>query len=368
MSLTSTQYAQRQYFARPIDERFPTLDALVASALEDKNLSAERTYSLRDLHVQPTDAGDLHLVSPKGEGTFTHWSFGQLARTLGAPASYLRELPAPLAADCLNYGLAESVPGTSANLLVRQANGKPEPIIRACTSESYGRLWDATLLGNVQRQLTDRDPQWTLPPTWTGEPGGAYRGDRDSFVILTNGGSIVNDPTRSGGHDGVMFRGILIKNSEVGASAVTIETILFRAICGNHLLMGAAIDKSYRRRHFGANVERDTIREIGRIAWNWAHQTTGRDQAIIQALIDHEIAHTKEAVVGELRAMGATKEQAEDAYATCERDEPNANPKSYWGIAQGLTRNSQVSGYQNDRYELDKLAALIMQRGARVAA
>jgi hypothetical protein len=35
----------------------------------------------------------------------THWSFGQLASLVGAPGTYLRQLPAPLAGINLQYGL-----------------------------------------------------------------------------------------------------------------------------------------------------------------------------------------------------------------------------------------------------------------------
>lgn len=35
----------------------------------------------------------------------THWSLGQLASLVGAPATHLRQLPAPLAAINLQYGL-----------------------------------------------------------------------------------------------------------------------------------------------------------------------------------------------------------------------------------------------------------------------
>ncbi|MCI1300965.1 hypothetical protein [Acetobacter sp.] len=35
----------------------------------------------------------------------THWSFGQMCSLVGAPSSYLRNLPAPLAAINLQHGL-----------------------------------------------------------------------------------------------------------------------------------------------------------------------------------------------------------------------------------------------------------------------
>ena len=369
--------AAREYASRPKDERFDSVDALLQNAQHDRDLSAERAYNLKDLRVVVADShntttfdptpeqASLRLASPKGSAKFTHWSFGQACRMVGAPASYLRDLPPALAAECLNYGLNESTPGTTANLLVKQNGG--EPIVRACTSDSYGRVWDADLYGAVQHQILRHDASWGLPPVWGGGVAGAYRGDRDSFLIVTNGGSIVSDPSLAGGDSGAMYRGLLIRNSEVGASSIVIDTILFRYICGNHMLWGAMHDTRFRRRHVGTKITRDVVREISAIAYKWAQASPAKDAAIIQSLISHEIAHTKDAVIDELRKMGATKDQATEAYERCEQTE-RVSPRSFWGVTQGLTRISQDAGYQDGRYELDQLAAKVMARGARLVA
>jgi len=162
----------------------------------------------------------------------------------------------------------------------------------------------------------------------------------------------------------MMYRGILVRNSEVGACSVVIDCVLYRHICGNHVLWGAVIDKQFRRRHVGQHVLRDTVREIGQVARQWMNRGESADQAIIRGLIDHELATTREAVVDELRAIGATKEQAEAAYDACEQHE-QVSPRSYWGVAQGLTRVSQGE-YQDGRYGLDRLAMAVLQRGAKL--
>ena len=53
------------------------------------------------------DSNRLALMLPNSETPVapTHWSFGQLAALVGAPAAYLRQLPAPLAGINLQYGL-----------------------------------------------------------------------------------------------------------------------------------------------------------------------------------------------------------------------------------------------------------------------
>ena len=368
--MSNLMTAANQYATRPADERYDSIDALIAAALHDKNLSAERTYNLKDLRIAPTAAGDgLQLQSPKGSATMSHWAFGQLARTLEAPAAFLRDGLSPaIAADAMNYRIDQSAVGASVNLYVRGQNGQP-PLIRAATSESYARVHDSELYSATRDLITRHDDRWQLPPVWGGGVAGAYRGDRDSFLIMTNGGSIVNDPSAMGkGTDsGAMYRGLMIRNSEVGAASISIESILFRYICGNHIVWGATIDRAFRRRHVGSKVLRETIREIGTIAQRWINHSASQDEAIIRRLIDLELASTKDAIVDELRAMGATKDQAVSAYETCERTE-SASPRSFWGLAQGLTRDSQLTQYQDDRLQLDRLAGLVLARGAKVAA
>lgn len=372
--------AAREYASRPADERFPSVEALAAHAENQKAHSKEITYNAKDLKAVSHQNGGLALESPNGRAVFTHWSFGQLCRSVGAPAGYLRDgIPNHLAAECLNHGLSKTPPATDLKMLVQAPNGKPEPTIRACTSDSYGRVWDADIYRAVQREIMQEDDRWSLPPTWSGEAAGAYRGDRDSFLILTNGGSIVTDPSlsrstyaagspssRAAGlpEDG-MFRGILIRNSEVGASSVVIDTILYRYICGNHMLWGAVYDKRFKRRHVGTQVTRDVIREISRIASNWARQSPEKDQQIIRTLIDHQIATTKEAVIDELQGFGATKAQATEAYERCEATE-SVSPRSFWGAAQGLTRISQDTSWQDSRYILDQIAAKVLAKGAKL--
>lgn len=374
--------AANQYATRPKDERFPNVEALIANAMHDKTYSQEVSYNLKDLRAvtvqgtigNPTESTPNHdrlmLASPRAQAELTHWSFGQLARTIGAPANYLRSLPPHIAADCINHGLQSSPAGTTANMLVKKNGGTP--IIRACTSDTYDRVWDAPLYDSVRQEIM-QNGKWTTPPTWSGEPAGAYRGDRDSFLIVVDGGSIVSDPTlrndrstpSSGGNgptDG-MFRGIMVRNSEVGAAAVWLERVYFRFICGNHIIWGAVIDKTFRRRHVGTNTLRDTIRAVSQTAYEWTNASAARDESIIQGLIRNELATTKEAVIDELRKVGFSKEQATEAYNACERNE-NASPRSYWGLAQGATRISQGDGFQDERLSLDQLAGKLLAIGA----
>ena len=84
--------------------------------------------------------GASHPVAP------THWSFGQLSSTVGAPAAYLRQLPAPLAAINLQYGLTSSRTEQVKTLEIE--DGRVE--LRAVTGPDYGRVFDHTLIEAVR--------------------------------------------------------------------------------------------------------------------------------------------------------------------------------------------------------------------------
>lgn len=383
--MSNIDTASRQYADRPKDERYPSLQAMITAAEYDRDHSVERTYNLRDLRavaMTPSqqdakqsggNGSTVVLESPKGHAQFTHWSFGQLSRTIGAPAAYLRTLPPVIAADAINYGLRDSdqTAGKRANLLLRSNGG--EPIVRAATSDTYGRVWDAELYQVLNRHFGDgiksSQGEWQSPPTWSGEQAGQYRGDRDSFVIRIDGGSIVNDPrTRGGdalGSGGRLNRGIMVRNSEVGACSITLECVLFDFICGNHILWGAVVDKTFRRRHVGSNITQKTIGEILQIARKYNQRSASEDERIIRTLTTHEIASSKEAVIDELKKLGYSKQDAEEAYETCEAKDPLLNPRSYWGLMAGTTRNSQESGHQDERLALDRLAASVLAKGVR---
>lgn len=399
--MSNIMTASTQYATRPPDERFPSFPALVKACQLDRDMCDEARYNLRDLEISPADlqtataparvgedASGILLNSPNGQATLTHYSFSQLLKTIGPnyskAAPLLRTLPPALAADVLNRGLKHDAPiGTRANILIRDDQSQPFPTVRAATSETYGRLWDGPLFAEVDRYFGDGRPAnggsgdrvWQSPPTWEGGStdihgtrGGNYRGDRDAFVLRIDGGSIVTDPSRSNAPDGgQMFRGLMIRNSEVGLCSVTIDVVLYRYICGNHILWGATLDRTFRRRHVGKNVMHDVITNLLDLARKFNRRSASDDEEIIKGLIRHEIAHTKEAVIDELRKMGATIEEAETAYQTCEQTE-TASPRSYWGLAQGLTRNAQDSGYQDERLELDQLAAKVLTKGRQLVA
>ena len=83
-----------EWFSRPADERYLSLSSLYAAVRGRTERSRTRTVESAAIRVEASrdDAERLALMLPGSDEPIapTHWSFGQLAGLVGAPAAYLR--------------------------------------------------------------------------------------------------------------------------------------------------------------------------------------------------------------------------------------------------------------------------------------
>ncbi|KAF0124392.1 MAG: hypothetical protein FD148_2482 [Methylocystaceae bacterium] len=97
-------------FSRPADERYLSLSELFAAVHGRTEHSRTRTVDSAAIRVEARgdDSEELALLLTGCDAPIapTHWSFGQLASLVGAPATYLRQRPASLAGINLQYGLS----------------------------------------------------------------------------------------------------------------------------------------------------------------------------------------------------------------------------------------------------------------------
>jgi hypothetical protein len=154
-----------EWFSRPADQRYLSLSELFASVRGRTERSRTRTVESAAIRVDASrdDAERLTLVLPGAEAPIapTHWSFGQLASLVGAPAAYLRQLPAPLAGISLQYGLTSHRAELVKTLEIE--DGRVE--LRAVTGPDYGRIFDHELVAAVQRIAGNGtgDTRWRVP-------------------------------------------------------------------------------------------------------------------------------------------------------------------------------------------------------------
>jgi hypothetical protein len=140
-----------EWFSRPADERYLCLSALHAAVRARADCATARTIEARTLRVEASrdSAERMALIVPGRDEPVapTHWSFGQLCSLVGAPAGYLRQLPAPLAGINMQHGLLSHRPELIKTL--ESDDGRVE--LRAVTGPDYGRIWDHELVSAVMK-------------------------------------------------------------------------------------------------------------------------------------------------------------------------------------------------------------------------
>ena len=189
------------WFSRPADERYLSLSELFDAVRGRAERSRTRTVESEKIRVEASrdDVERLTLLLPGEEVPLapTHWSFGQLTTMIGAPSTYLRQLPAPLAAINLQYGLTSHRAELVKTLEVE--DGRVE--LRAVTGPDYGRIFDHELVAAVQRIAGNGtgDTRWKIPGVLDWSTGiynpcvdvtknttTLYASDRDVFLLLVD--------------------------------------------------------------------------------------------------------------------------------------------------------------------------------------
>ena len=144
-----------EWFSRPDDERYLSLTELMTAVHGRAERSRTRTVESAAVRVAASrdDPERLGLLLPGSSEPVapTHWSFGQLAALVRAPAAYLRDLPAPLAGINLQYGLTTRRSEQIKTL--ETLDGRVE--LRAVTGPDFGRIYDHELVAAVQRIAGD---------------------------------------------------------------------------------------------------------------------------------------------------------------------------------------------------------------------
>jgi hypothetical protein len=359
VSAVSAYTAHREWATRPPDERYSSVTALYDAARARRERLDARAIDTNDLRTEAVASDALVLNDAPGIRLgLTHWSFEQLAGIAGAPPKYLRTLPAPIASDAINFGLRRHA-RQEQQLYVEQ--GAPRTV-HAITSTRYARVHHDELAGRVL-DLMSAHPAWHLPLGYEDGvfgaarvPSGAYLGDRDMFLFLVDGNRDLDDPSDRT-HSG-LFRGFILRNSDVGAAALTLDVFLFRAVCANHLIWGFKHVAAFRRRHVGASIQEAWTTSLEGIRAALDADPSG-DRAVLQRATTQELGPTREAVIDTVtQRADLSIKQATEAYTVAEAHE--SNPHSVWGYVQGLTRVSQRTPWQDGRFALDRAAGRLL--------
>ena len=362
--MSTLMQASRQWASRPEDQRFANLFDLDAHCAHQHDRSRSAIISTKRIQVRPNQSDEmkgLEIVGPSGSGYApTHWAFGQVAQLAGAPAGYLRGLPAPIAADALNYGLQFNRDIEDVGILLRKPNGEAGEIA-AATGPRYGRIWNS----EITSQLTDRfgdgvSGDWRVP----GEFGKAvdvtkanttlFASDRDMFVFLADETNRIHMPNRRNGESGSMARGFFVWNSETGASSFGFAMFLFDYVCCNRIVWGAEGYKEIRLRHTVSAPDR-WLAEVAPVLLAYRDASAAPIETALRAAQERKIDDLADFLKNRRFAANMTK-KLQDSHEAAE----NRPIETVWDTVTAMTEYAKTIPYQDERVALEREAGKLL--------
>jgi hypothetical protein len=366
-----------EWFSRPDDERYLSLTALYDAVKARADRATARTVQSRDVRVEASrdNAERLALIVPGQDEPVapTHWSFGQLCSLVGAPATYMRQLPAPLAGINLQHGLLSH----RAELMKTLETDDGRIELRAVTGPDYGRIWDHELVSAVMKIAGNGvgDTMWKVPGVldWatmmhnpfvdvTKDTTTLYASDRDVFLFLVDDTHPIEAGRLPNGEPDLYFRGFYAWNSEVGSKTLGIASFYLRAVCMNRNLWGCENFEEITIRHSKFAAQR-FAHEAAPALKSFANSSPSRFVAGIKAARERIVARTDEDRESFLRHRGFSKTETGKIIETVLQEEGRP-AESIFDFVQGMTAHARTKAHQDTRLELEGKAKTLLEKAA----
>ncbi|PDT82340.1 DUF932 domain-containing protein [Sinorhizobium sp. BJ1] len=364
-----------EWFSRPDDERYLSLGELYDRVRSRADRARARTVESSAIRVEAsrTNAERLELIVP-GESrpiAPTHWSYGQLCSLVGAPATYMRQLPAALAGINLQHGLINH----SAELVKTLEGNDGRIELRAITGPEYGRVWDHELVSAVMSIAGNGtgDRMWKVPgvldwSTMTHNPfvdvsketTTLYASDRDVFLFLVDDTHPIEAGRLSNGEPDLYFRGFYCWNSEVGSKTLGIASFYLRAVCCNRNLWGVEDFEEIVIRHSKFAGHRFAHEAAPALA-KFANSSPAPFVAGVRAARERIVARSDEDRHGFLRKRGFSKGETARIIDTVLQEEGRP-PESIFDFVQGMTALARTKSHQDARLELEGKAKKLLEQ------
>lgn len=249
-----------EWASRSWDQRFTSVEDL-ATAVNNRKLNS------REIIASSTDikaSGEFLTVVADGQEipiVPTNASWNQLCELLPAPANYIANRPVETQQMLIAQHLKESKEQTIKMLIGEDREAAGMATLRAITSPTYGRVWDADVIEALQ-WLLSIDPDWKVPgefdwSTYVQNPfvettkGNTtlFASDRDVFAFLCKDHMPIEAGINPDGSTDVYFPGFYVSNSETGHKGLSISTMMLRGVCANRCLWGVEGLRSLSIRH-----------------------------------------------------------------------------------------------------------------------
>ena len=362
-----------EWFNRPADERYLSLTDLHSSVAWRSKRCKTRIVESENIRVAASrdNPERLTLMLPDAHAPVapTHWSFGQLASLVGAPANYLRQLPAALAGINLQYGLTSHRAEQVKTLEIE--NGRVE--LRAVTGPDYGRIFDHELVEAVQKIAGNGtgDTRWKVPgvldwSTGVYNPNVAvsqdtttlYASDRDVFIFLVDDLNPIEAGRLPNGDPDLFFRGFYCWNSEVGARTLGIASFYLRAVCQNRNLWGVEDFEEITIRHSKYAASRFAL-EAEPALIRFAESSPMPFINGIKSARERIVARDDDDRTTFLRKRGFSRAETTKIIDAVLAEEGHP-PASIFDFVQGITQVARDKHHQDVRLDMEQKAKKLL--------
>lgn len=361
-----------QWFSRPADQRFLSLDALhdYKKQFWDGSFQTRaKTHDFEFITPEMKTSADLHKLTvgvkvDRGETVDavevapTHYAFGQLAGLAKSPASFLRDLPSPLVSDILTYRMRHAREVEEVKLY----GGAME--LYAATGPDYGRIPDYEVVQAVRAVAGSGrgEKRWKVPGVldWstnvynpeapvTTDTTTLYASDRDVFMFLVDDRNPIEVGKLSDGSPDLMFRGFYVQNSEVGARSLKLAAFYLRAVCMNRNLWGVEGFEEIKINHTRLAPERWLLQAQPALK-AYADGSAQKLVAGVAAAKAAKVAVDEEEAIAFLKNRKFSESKAKAILEQGEKEE-GRKPRTVWDMAQAVTANARGLLNNDDRLE-----------------
>ena len=374
-----------QWFSRPDDQKFLTLDDMLAHKKIDAQRMTSRTVDTHKVKI----IGDFDESNPSRGNIFveytdenkqehynapTNWSFGQLSQLAGAPSGYLRDLPAPLAADCIQWGLKYNRSKDLIKVYGNQANGGE---LRAATGPDYGRIYDWEILDPIKNLIDESGGRWKVPGMMVGSRDGLavydpevpvsmetttlFASDRDVFVFLVDDRNPIEVGKLPNGEPDLMFRGFYAWNSETGSKTAGIAAMYLRGVCMNRNLWGVENFEEIKIRHTKFAPDRFAM-EARPALQSFANGSTHSFIEGVQAAKDLKVAKDDEERLDFLTKRAGLSGRMAKAASARHFKEEGRPVETVWDAAQAITAIARDVPHQDARIQVERKAGALLDK------
>lgn len=365
-----------QWATRGEDEKFTSLGALRDQVASWKDASFTKDFAPRSVSLI-TDKDDTKALRCRiGDGpetNLTPYAFDRLAQVASSPASYLRKLPAALAAANLRYGLLTADQDDQSAYLMDDGDTS----LRGITSTKYGRIHDVDVVDEVMKLAGQGtgDTRWKVPGTidWAGagisynpavdittQNTTLYASDRDIFLFLVDDMNPIEVGKLDNGDPDLMFRGFYAWNSEVGCRSFGLATMYLRGVCQNRNLWGVEGFNEVTFRHTAGAPNR-FMAEAAPALQSFAEGDSSLVIAGVNAAKSAIVSKDTDERVDFLQGFGFSRKQAMALIGIGETEEGHA-PTSVWDHAQAVTALARRQTLNENRMALEVTAGKMLDK------